>query len=74
MVLKYLEGFKMCYWRRMEKYSWTDRVRNEEVWLRVIRRGISYVQQREGKLFGHILQRNCLQNTLLKERHREGYK
>jgi hypothetical protein len=30
-----LEIFEMCCWRRMEKISWTDRVRNEEVLLRV---------------------------------------
>jgi hypothetical protein len=28
---KYLESFEMCYWRRMEKISWTDRVRNKDV-------------------------------------------
>ena len=27
---KYLESFEMC-WRRMEKISWNDRVRNNEV-------------------------------------------
>jgi hypothetical protein len=32
---KYLENFEMWCWRRMEKISWTDRVRNEEVLLRV---------------------------------------
>jgi len=32
---KYLESFKMWCWRRMEKISWTDHVRNEEVLLRV---------------------------------------
>jgi hypothetical protein len=26
---KYLERFEMYCWRRMEKISWTDRVRNE---------------------------------------------
>jgi hypothetical protein len=26
---KYMESFEMWYWRRMEKISWTDRVRNE---------------------------------------------
>jgi len=31
---KHLESFEMC-WRRMEKISWTDHVRNEEVLLRV---------------------------------------
>jgi hypothetical protein len=25
---KHLESFKMCCWRRMEKISWTDHVRN----------------------------------------------
>jgi hypothetical protein len=28
---KYLESFDTWCWRRMEKISWTDRVRNEEV-------------------------------------------
>jgi hypothetical protein len=28
---KYKEGFEMWCWRRMEKISWTNRVRNEEV-------------------------------------------
>jgi hypothetical protein len=27
----YLESFEMWCWRRMEKSSWTDRVRNEEI-------------------------------------------
>jgi len=30
-----MESFEMWYWRRMEKISWTDRVRNEEVLRRV---------------------------------------
>ena len=32
---KCLEGFEMWCWRRIEKISWTDHVRNEEVLLRV---------------------------------------
>ena len=32
---KYLESIEMWCWRRMEKISWTDHVRNEEVLLRV---------------------------------------
>jgi hypothetical protein len=31
MDQKYLESFEMWCWRRMEKISWTDRVRNEDV-------------------------------------------
>jgi len=30
-----LKVFEMWCWRRMEKISWTDRVRNEEVFHRV---------------------------------------
>jgi hypothetical protein len=32
---KHLESFQMWCWRRMEKISWTDHVRNEDVLLRV---------------------------------------
>jgi len=32
---KQLESFEMWCWRRRETISWTDRVRNEEVLLRV---------------------------------------
>jgi vacuolar-type H+-ATPase subunit I/STV1 len=31
---KHLESFEMCCWRRMEKISWTEHVRNEEVLLK----------------------------------------
>jgi hypothetical protein len=41
---KQLESFEMWCWGRMEKNSWTDRVRNEEVLLRVKSRGISYMK------------------------------
>jgi hypothetical protein len=32
---KHLESFEMWYWRRMEKFIWTNRVGNEEVLLTV---------------------------------------
>jgi hypothetical protein len=32
---KYMESFEMLCWRRMDKISWTDSVRNEEVLHRV---------------------------------------
>ena len=32
---RHLESFEMWCWRRMEKITWTDHVRNEEVLLRV---------------------------------------
>jgi len=34
----------------MDKIGWTDRVRNEEVLRRIKRRGMSYIQQKQGKV------------------------
>jgi len=59
---KYLESFEMCCCRRMEKISWTDHVRNEEVLLRVNeeRNILHEIRKRKAKWIGHILRRNCL--------------
>ena len=35
LIFVRVESFEMWCWRRMEKISWTDHVRNEEVLLRV---------------------------------------
>jgi hypothetical protein len=40
---KHPERFEMWCWRIMEKISWTDHVRNEEVLLSM-NRGISYMK------------------------------
>ena len=39
---KHLESFEMWFWIRMEKISWTEYVRNEEVLLRVKEQRKSY--------------------------------
>ena len=59
---KYLESFEMWCWRRMEKISWTDRVRNEEVLLRVNgqRNILHEIRKQKDNWIGHILGRNCL--------------
>ena len=61
---KYLESFEMWCWRRMEKISWTDHVRNEEVLLRVNeqRNILHEITKRKANWIGHtrILCRNCL--------------
>ena len=59
---KHLESFEMWYWRRMEKISWTDYVRNEEVLLRVKeqRNILHEIRKRKANWIGHILRRNCL--------------
>jgi len=59
---KHLESFEMWCWRRMEKISWTDHVRNEEVLLRVNKQRIILheISKRKANWIGHILRRNCL--------------
>jgi len=46
----------------MEKINWTDRVRNEEVLLRVNEQRdiIHEIIKRKANWIGHILRRNCL--------------
>jgi hypothetical protein len=67
---KYLESFEMLCRRRMEKISWTDRVRNEEVLHRVKeeRNILHTIKRRKANWIGHILRKNCLLKQLLKER------
>ena len=59
---KYLESFELWCWRMMEKISWTDHVRNEEVLLRVNgqRNILHEIRKRKPNWIGHILRRNCL--------------
>jgi len=49
---KYLESFEMWCWRRMEKTSWTNCVKNEKVLQRVKKdRNIFHaIQKKEGSL------------------------
>jgi hypothetical protein len=59
---KHLESFEMWCWRRMEKISWTDHVRNEDVLLRVKEQKniLHEIRKRKANWIGHILRRNCL--------------
>jgi hypothetical protein len=58
---KQLGRFEMWCWRRMEKISLTDRVRNEEVKGR--RNILHVISKRKANWIGHILRRNCLLRT-----------
>ena len=64
---KYLQSFQMWCWRRMEKISWTNHVRNEEVLLRVNEQSYILHEIRKWKAnwIGHILRRNCLLNQVI---------
>jgi hypothetical protein len=59
---KHLESFEVWCWKGMEKISWTDHVRNEEVLLRVKeqRNILHEISKRKANLIGHILRRNCI--------------
>jgi len=56
---KYQESFEMWYWRRMEKISWTDHLRNEEV-LQEDRNNLQTIKRKKVNWIGYILHRNCL--------------
>jgi hypothetical protein len=59
---KHLESFEIWCWRRMEKVSWTDQVRNEDVLLRVKeqRNILHEIRKLKANWIGHILRRNSL--------------
>jgi hypothetical protein len=67
---KYLESSEMWCWRRMEKISWTDDVRNEEVLYRVQeeRNILRKIKRREANWIGHILYRNWLLKHTIEEK------
>ena len=62
VLKKQVESFEMWCWRRMEKTSWTDHVRNEEVLLQVNeqRNILHTIRKRKANWIGHILRINCL--------------
>jgi hypothetical protein len=67
---KYLDSSEMWCWRRTEKISWTDRVRNEVVQRAKEETNILKTIRKEGSLngFGHILHMNCLLKHVTEEK------
>jgi hypothetical protein len=57
----------MWYWRRMEKISWTDRVRNVGVLRRVkeYRNILHAIKRKKVDWIGHVLRRNCLSKHIV---------
>jgi len=57
----------------MEKISWTDHVRNEEVLLRVReqRNILHEIRKRKANWIGHILRRNCLLQLVIEGKIQE---
>ena len=62
---KHLESFEMWCWRRMEKITWIDHVRNEDVLLRVKeqRNILHEIRKRKANWIGHILSRKLPSTT-----------
>jgi hypothetical protein len=66
-----MESFEMCCWRRMEKISWTDHVRNEEV-VKEQKNILQEISKRKANWIGHILRRNCLLQRVIEGKIKEG--
>jgi hypothetical protein len=71
---EHVESFEMWCWRRMEKISWTDHVRNEDVLLRVKeqRNILHETNKRKAKWISHILRRNCLLQRVIEGKIKGG--
>ena len=58
---KFLENVEMWFWRKIEKISWTDHVRNEEALHTVKERNIVHTVNRiKINWIFSIMRRNCL--------------
>jgi hypothetical protein len=70
--VQYLENFEMWRWRKMENFSWTDRVKNEEELHRVKedRNILNAIKTRKPNYIGPILRRNCLLKYIIEGRHK----
>jgi len=67
---KHLESFEIWCWRRMEKISWTDHMRNEEVLITVKeqRNILHEISKRKANCIGPFCVETAFYNGLLKER------
>jgi hypothetical protein len=70
---KLVKCYILC-WRRMEKISWTEHVRNEEVLLTVKEQRIMLheISKQKANWIGHILHRNCLLQQVIEGRVKGG--
>jgi replicative superfamily II helicase len=67
------ESFEMLRWRRLEKFSWINHERYEEVLQRVKEeRNILQTIRRKANWIGHIVSRNCLLKHIIEGKVREG--
>jgi hypothetical protein len=67
-------SFEMRCWRRKEKISCTDHVRNEEVLFRIKKQRniLNEISKRKANWIGHILRRNCLLQQVIEGKIKGG--
>jgi len=69
---KYLEGFEILCWRRMEKIMWNDRVRKELLRESQANGNVLYtIKRRKANRIGHILPSNCLIKHVIEGKTKE---
>jgi hypothetical protein len=56
---KYWGSFEKWCWRKLERISWTDRVRNKELQTVKERNILQTIKKGKANRIGHILCRNC---------------
>jgi hypothetical protein len=73
---KHLECFEMWCWRSMEKISWSDHVRKEDVLLTVTEQRNMLHEKRKQKAnrIGYILRTNCLLQRVIEGKIKGGIK
>jgi hypothetical protein len=64
---KFLEDFEMCYWRKMVKIGWADRLRNYFIESRKRMNSQHIIKRRKSIWIGHISLRNCLLKHFITE-------
>jgi len=70
---KQMESFELWCWRRMEKISWTDHVKNEVLFRVKEQRDIlNEISKRKADWIGHILRRNWLQQRVIEGKIKGG--
>jgi hypothetical protein len=69
---KHVENFEMWFWRRMEKISWTDHVRNENVLLRVKEQRNILHEIRKANWIDDILHGYCLLQRVIEGKIQRG--
>jgi hypothetical protein len=64
---EHLGSLETWWWRRTEKISWSDHVRNEETLqtVRKDRKDLHTIKTGKATWISHILHRNCLLNHVI---------